>query len=107
MSTVYEPHDAALCTRVMVKTPRDDLPSDHVDHFRREGHVLASLNHEHLARIIEPDARALPQRRHLRQSHRLGIAKLAEGSNLAAPTAPPPEPGKRPAATYTWGYTGE
>ena len=53
MSTVYEAHDATLGKRVMVKIMRDDLPSDRVGRFRREAHVLAGLNHEHIARIID------------------------------------------------------
>lgn len=53
MSTVYEAHDATLGKRVMVKILRDDLPSDRVDRFRREAHVLAGLTHEHIARILD------------------------------------------------------
>ena len=53
MSTVYEALDSTLGKRVMVKILRDDLPSDPVDRFRREAHVLAGLTHEHIARIID------------------------------------------------------
>ncbi len=53
MSTVYEALDSTLGKRVVVKILRDDLPSDPVDRFRREAHVLAGLTHEHIARIID------------------------------------------------------
>lgn len=53
MSTIYEARDAVLGKRVVVKILRDDLPSDPVDRFRREAHVLAGLSHEHIAQIID------------------------------------------------------
>jgi len=53
MSTVYEAQDTHLGTRVAVKVLRDDLPIDPVDRFRREAHVLASITHDHLARILD------------------------------------------------------
>ena len=53
MSTIHEAHDATLGTRVAIKIMRGDLPSDPVDRFRREAHVLAALSHEHIARIID------------------------------------------------------
>jgi len=53
MSTIYEARDATLGARVVVKIMRGDLPSDPVDRFRREAHVLARLQHEHIARIID------------------------------------------------------
>jgi len=53
MSTVYEALDSTLGNRVAVKILRDDLPSDPVDRFRREAHVLAAIKHEHIARIID------------------------------------------------------
>jgi serine/threonine protein kinase len=53
MSTVYEAQDSTLGKRVVVKILRDDLPSDPVDRFRREAHVLAGLTHEHIAQIFD------------------------------------------------------
>jgi hypothetical protein len=53
MSTVYEAQDSTLGKRVVVKILRDDLPSDPVDRFRREAHLLAGLTHEHIAQIID------------------------------------------------------
>jgi serine/threonine-protein kinase len=53
MSTIHEAQDTHLGTRVAVKVMRDDLPSDPVDRFRREAHVLASITHDHLARILD------------------------------------------------------
>ena len=53
MSTVYEAQDTHLGTRVAVKVLRDDLPIDPVDRFRREALVLASITHDHLARILD------------------------------------------------------
>ncbi len=53
MSTIYEARDATLGARVVVKIMRGDLPTDHVDRFRREAHIQAGLTHEHIARIID------------------------------------------------------
>ena len=54
MSTIYEAQDSTLGMRVVVKIMRGDLPSDPVDRFRREAHVLAGLHqHENIARIID------------------------------------------------------
>ncbi len=53
MSTIYEAHDTTLGNRVVVKIMRGDLPSDPVDRFRREAHVLAALDHENIAGIID------------------------------------------------------
>ena len=54
MSTIYEAQDSTLGIRVVVKIMRGDLPSDPVDRFRREAHVLAGLHqHENIARIID------------------------------------------------------
>jgi len=53
MSTIHEAQDTHLGTRVAVKVLREDLPSDPVDRFRREAHVLASITHEHIARILD------------------------------------------------------
>ena len=53
MSTIYEAHDTTLGVSVAVKIMRGDLPLDPVDRFRREAHVLATIKHEHIARIID------------------------------------------------------
>lgn len=53
MSTIYEAHDTTLGVSVAVKIMRGDLPIDPVDRFRREAHVLATIKHEHIARIID------------------------------------------------------
>lgn len=53
MSTIHEALDTTLGIRVAVKIMRSDLPSDPVDRFRREAHVLAQLAHEHIARILD------------------------------------------------------
>ncbi len=74
MSTVYEAHDAALGTRVTVKILRDDLPGDRVDRFRREAHVLAGFNHEHIARIID--------RQDLEDGTRFLVSDYIDGHNL-------------------------
>ena len=74
MSIVYEAHDAALGTRVTVKILRDDLPGDRVDRFRREAHVLAGFNHEHIARIID--------RQDLADGTRFLVSDYIDGHNL-------------------------
>ena len=74
MSIVYEAHDAALGTRVTVKILRDDLPGDRVDRFRREAHVLAGFNHEHIARIID--------RQDLEDGTRFLVSDYIDGHNL-------------------------
>ena len=53
MSTIHEARDMVLGARCVVKIMRSDLPPDPVDRFRREAHVLATLSHEHLARILD------------------------------------------------------
>ena len=74
MSIVYEAHDAALGRRVTVKILRDDLPGDRVDRFRREAHVLAGFNHEHIARIID--------RQDLEDGTRFLVSDYIDGHNL-------------------------
>ncbi len=76
MSTIYEAQDVTLGVRVGIKILRDDLPGDPVDRFRREAHVLAGLQHEHIARIIDrqdPD-----------EGPRFLVTDYIDGINLSA-----------------------
>ena len=74
MSTVYEALDSTLGKRVAVKILRDDLPSDPVDRFRREAHVLAGLTHEHIAGIID--------RQDLKNGPRFLVSAYIDGHDL-------------------------
>lgn len=76
MSTIYEAQDTTLGVRVVIKIMRGDLPGDPVDRFRREAHVLAGLQHEHIARIIDrqdPD-----------EGPRFHVTDYIDGINLSA-----------------------
>ena len=75
MSTIHEAQDTALGIRVAVKIMRDDLPSDPVDRFRREAHILARLVHEHVARIID--------RQDPEQGPRFLVTEYIDGINLS------------------------
>jgi len=75
MSTVYEAQDTHLGIRVAVKVMRSDLPGDPVDRFRREAHVLASITHEHIARIFD--------RQDLEAGPRFLVTEHIDGVNLS------------------------
>ena len=74
MSTIYEAHDTTLGVSVAVKIMRGDLPSDPVDRFRREAHVLAGLTHEHIAGIID--------RQDLKNGPRFLVSAYIDGHDL-------------------------
>ncbi len=76
MSTIHEAQDIHLGTRVAVKIMRGDLPSDPVDRFRREAHVLATLKHEHIARILD--------RQDLENGPRFLVTEYIDGVDLGA-----------------------
>jgi serine/threonine protein kinase len=86
MSTVYEAQDTTVGKRVVVKILRDDLPSDPVDRFRREAHVLGGLSHEHIAHIID--------RRDPEDGPRYLVTEYVDGHDFAELSAR----GKLPAA---------
>ncbi len=76
MSTIYEAQDTTLGVRVVIKIMREDLPGDPVDRFRREAHVLAGLQHEHIARIIDRQDPEVGPRFH--------VTDYIDGINLSA-----------------------
>jgi eukaryotic-like serine/threonine-protein kinase len=55
MGEVYRAHDTKLGRDVAIKIvhPQFGNDPDHLARFRREAHVLASLNHPHIASIFE------------------------------------------------------
>ncbi|MBL8971456.1 MAG: serine/threonine protein kinase [Myxococcales bacterium] len=74
MSTIHEARDINLGIRCVVKILRDDLPADPVDRFRREAVVLATLQHEHIARIFD--------RHDLADGPRFLVTEYIDGVNL-------------------------
>ena len=88
MGEVYRAKDTRLGREVAIKIISEllTLDPDRMTRFRREAHVLASLNHPHIAAIYgfeEASAEAIAGHQAGRSRQALLIMELVEGEDLS------------------------